>query len=190
MSAEDLPTQYIDASAVRLTQRGLTLLEMLITIAILAIAAATVAPMFSDDSQLRTMGAARILASDIELAQVLTISHPNDPVVVRLEPDKAMYWLAYASDSETPMPRPDNGDPYLVQFGEGRARSTQGVTLALDQISNNMLEFEASGALVDFASSPLIQLSQNGSAITLAVAPMTGSITEHSGTIDEYKKAK
>src|SRR5687768_8139513 len=100
-----------------------TLVEMLVTVAVLALVAASVAPMFSDDRNLRVVAAARILSSDIEFAQVLTISKPEEPVVVRFDPANNTYWLAYAYDTETPMPRPDGGEPYLVELGTGRARS-------------------------------------------------------------------
>src|SRR5688572_18314175 len=82
-------------------QRAFTLLEMLVTMVIAATVAAIVAPMFSDDSRLRVMAASSIVASDIELAQVMTISRPDKPVVVSFDADGATYWLAYASSPGT-----------------------------------------------------------------------------------------
>jgi prepilin-type N-terminal cleavage/methylation domain-containing protein len=171
------------------TLRGsaFTLVEMLVTIAILALVAATVAPMFSDERGLRVVAAARILSSDIELAQVLTISRPAEPVVVRFDAATSTYWLAYAYDTETPLPRPDNGEPYLVEFGVGRARSAMDVLMALDGVTSDMIEFESSGALVDFATTPMIELSSGPSAVTLSISPMTGSILEQQGTIGSLK---
>lgn len=156
---------------------------MLLTVAILALIAATVTPMLNDDRGLRVVAAARILSSDIELAQVLTIAKPSEPVVVRFDAAKNTYWLAYAYDTETPLPRPDNGEPYLVELGVGRARSALGVSLSLADVTNDMIEFESSGALIDFATTPMIELGSGGSAITLSISPMTGSILEQQGSI-------
>lgn len=164
-----------------------TLVEMLVTVAILALVAATVAPMFSDERGLRVVAAARILSSDLELAQVLTISQPNKPVVVRFDAPANTYWLAYAFDTETPIPRPDNGEPYLVQLGSGRASSALGVSMALEGITNDMIEFESSGALVDFATTPMIEFSSGAHAVTISISPMTGSILEQQGTIAALK---
>ena len=164
-----------------------TLVEMLVTIAILALLAASVAPMFNDERGLRVVAAARILSSDLELAQVLTISKPSEAVVVRFDSAKNTYWLAYAYDTETPLPRPDNGEPYLVELGVGRARSALGVSLAVDGMTDDKIEFESSGALVDFATAPMIELSSGAHCITLSIAPMTGSILEQQGSIASLK---
>ena len=165
-----------------------TLLEMLVTITVLALTAAMVAPMFSDDGRLRVIAAASILSSDIELAQVMTISFPTDPVEVRFDTALQRYWLAYAADPDTPLVRIDNGEPYLVTLGQGRASSAAGVSMTLDQVTNDMLAFESSGGLTDFATTPRIQLGMSGNAITLTVAPMTGTVIENDGPIETPKE--
>src|SRR5688572_2454757 len=100
-----------------------TLIEVLVALTLVAALAAIVAPMFSDDSRLRVMAASSIISSDIELAQVMTISHPDNPVVVCFDPGNASYWLAYAADPDTPLSREDTGEPYQVTLGLDRARS-------------------------------------------------------------------
>jgi hypothetical protein len=133
------------------------------------------------------MAASRVLASDIELAQVMTIAHPDNPVVVRFDADEPRYWLAYASAPETPIAREDNGDPYDVTFGVGRARSAAGVTFTLDQTPSNTLEFAAHGGLSDFTIAPAIRLACNTRGIQLAVSASTGSITESEFTPEPAK---
>jgi len=158
-----------------------TLLEVLVVITILAVVAVLAAPSFSDDSRLRLMAASTILGSDIELAQVMTISQPENPVVVTLDVNQNRYWLAYASAPEVPMNRADTGDAYLVVMGEGRAATAIGVTLATTAISDDILVFNAQGGLEDFTAQPKITLALNGQWIELAIAPSTGTITETNG---------
>jgi len=161
--------------------RAFTLLEMLVTITVVAVVAAVVAPMFSDDNRLHLMAGSSVLASDIELAQVMTISFPDQAVVVKFDPSKQTYWLAYASDPDTPITRTDTNEPYLVMLGKGRALSAQGVQMQLVQVANDTLEFNAQGGLVDFTATPSIQLTRGGSKITLAVATATGTVSETGG---------
>ena len=160
-----------------------TLIEMLITLTVMATIAAVVAPMLSDDSRLRVMAASSIICSDIELAQVMTIAHPDQPVVVRFDPDNGCYWLAYAATPDTPLLRADNGESYEVEFGKGRARSAAGVTMTLEQAPNNTIGFAAHGGLTDFTTTPLVKVSKSTRGIQLAIAPNTGSITESEFTV-------
>lgn len=163
---------------VRVTKTAFTLLEMLVALTLMAALAAVVAPMFSDDSRLRVMAAASILASDIELAQVMTIAHPEQPVCVRFNPDKATYWLAYASAPDTPIVREDNGEIYEVMLGAGRARSAAGVSIAVANMTSNTITFAPHGGLNDFTSSPQITLTDGLRGIQLTVSANTGSVDE------------
>jgi prepilin-type N-terminal cleavage/methylation domain-containing protein len=157
---------------------GFTLLELLITISILAAAAILAAPAFRDDGRLRLMSASAIVQSDIELAQVLTMTHPEEPVVVRLDPANNRYWLAFDDDPSTPMPREPTGEPYLVVFGEGRARTVAGVTMTLTDVTDDLLRFTAQGGLEDFISQPQITLTLDGREIVLSIASTTGRVSE------------
>jgi prepilin-type N-terminal cleavage/methylation domain-containing protein len=158
-----------------------TLLEVLVVITILAVVAVLAAPSFSDDARLRLMAASTILGSDIELAQVMTISQPENPVVVTFDVSQNRYWLAYASAPEVPTTRADTGDAYLVVIGEGRAAAAIGVTLTTTAITDDILAFNAQGGLEDFTTQPKITLTLNGQWIELAIAPSTGTITETNG---------
>ena len=169
-------------SPVQSNRNGFTLMEMLVTITIIAVAATVVAPALQDDGRLRLMAASSVLSSDIELAQVMTISYPNEPVVVRFDPSSRKYWLAYASAPDTPITREGDGSPYEVTFGQGRAASAADVDIALSELSDNTLSFNAQGGLTNFTSTPAIQLSRTGGAITLSIAPTTGTVTETVGT--------
>jgi prepilin-type N-terminal cleavage/methylation domain-containing protein len=171
-----------------LKRRAFTLVEMLVTITIIAIVASVVAPMFSSDDRLHVMAASSVLSSDIELAQVMTISYPQDPVIVKFDPANRKYWLAYAATPNTPITREESNEPYVVVMGEGRASTAQGTALALDSVINNTLQFNAQGGLTNFNTQPLIEMTRGDAAITLSLAPTTGTVTEITGRIADIKK--
>ncbi len=166
----------------RTIRSAFTLFEMLITITILALVIVMAAPSFTDDSRLRLMAASSIMTSDIELAQVMTIAAPEDPVIVQFVPDTSTYWLAYADTPTTPLTRVDTGEDYLVTLGVGRASSAEGVTFTISDFpDDDQLEFNAQGGLTDFTLTPQITLNHDDESIILTVAPTTGTVTESEG---------
>jgi len=160
------------------TRRGVTLIDLMMTITIIIVAGVLVTPKFSDDARLRLIAAAGLVTSDIELAQVMTISHPAEPVVVSFDPTNDRYWLAYADAPGVPIPRHDNGRPYLVTFGKDRARGATGVSLNLTDMAGNVLGFDAQGGIADISAQPVIRLLVGTSFIDLRIAPTTGTITQ------------
>ncbi len=160
------------------TRRGVTLIDLMMTITIIIVAGVLVTPTLSDDTHLRLAAAAGLVTSDIELAQVMTISHPADPVVVSFDPANDRYWLAYADAPGIPIPRPDNGRPYLVTFGQDRARSAVGVALSLTDVTGNVLGFDAQGGIADISAQPVVRLLLGSSFIDLRIAPTTGTINQ------------
>ncbi len=86
-------------------RRAFTLIEMLVTLTIIMVAAAIVIPRLRDDSQFRLIAASQLMASDIELAQIMTITNPQDPTLVRFNPSAGEYWLAAASAPDDPIDR-------------------------------------------------------------------------------------
>ena len=162
-------------------RRAVTLIELMVTIMIIVVAASIMLPEFSNDSRFRLMGAARMLASDIEMAQVMTIANPQQPMIVRFDGTNATYWLAYADTPETPIPGPAASGPYKVTFGEGRAKSAEGVSFTLNDIPDEKLVFNVQGGIDDLTTQPIITLNSDTRWIKLSIAPTTGTITETSG---------
>ena len=162
-------------------RRAVTLIELLVTIMIIVVAASIMLPEFSNDSRFRLMGAARMLASDIEMAQVMTIANPQQPMIVRFDGTNTTYWLAYADTPETPIPGPAASGPYKVTFGEGRAKSAEGVSFTLNDIPDEKLVFNVQGGIDDLTTQPIITLNSDPRWIKLSIAPTTGTITETSG---------
>ncbi len=161
-----------------LRARAFTLLEIMVVVTIMAVVASVILPLAMKDTGLRLTAAAVVLRSDIELAQVMSVSYPNDPVVVVFDVEEGKYWLAFADDPGTPIYRADNGEPYEVVLGYGRTSSALGVELELTDVGDNTIEFDAQGALVDFTATPQITLNLDDESITLTISPTTGSITE------------
>ncbi len=172
------------------SRRGFTRIELMMTMTIIAVLAAIVLPKFGNDYRLRMFAATRVLTSDIELAQVMTISHPDRPVVVYFD-TTTKYWLAYADSPETPIPRADTGRPYVVQLCTGRMAAAAGPTVMHIHFTNvygdKTLRFNAQGGLVDFNPPPQLYIhvkDQNGAEklrVTLDISPTTGTITEIAG---------
>jgi type II secretory pathway pseudopilin PulG len=160
---------------------GFTLFDLMITITVMIIMAAVLIPHLQDNTQLRIIAASRLLSSDIEVAQVMTIGNPQEPIVVRLSPDDHEYWLATAADPETPIKRPGSVEDYRVTFGKGRARSAAGVQIALVDLPHNALAFNAQGGVAELNTQPEIKLLLGTRWIKLGIAPITGSISETDG---------
>ena len=158
--------------------RGFTLLEMLLTITILATLAAVAVPMMADTNRVRVRAAVDVLISDLELAQVMNISYPDDPVIVRFDTARSRYWIADADTPTTPINREDTGEPYLVTLGSGRASVAQGVTLQIQDMTANTVEFNSQGGLTDFNAAPIMTLSLNGEIVSLSIVATTGTIFE------------
>jgi prepilin-type N-terminal cleavage/methylation domain-containing protein len=163
-------------------RRAFTLLELLVAIAILSLLVAAIVPAMSDDSDVRLRSTAAVVISDIEYAQVMTISDPREPVMVVFDPRDATYWLAFESDPAQPIARPGSGEPYEVTFGHGRAWAAEGVILSVANMPGNTLRFNAQAGLKDFTSAPAIRLEiaggRSNSRIDINIAPITGRITE------------
>ncbi len=162
--------------------RGFTLIELLVTVAIISVTAVLIAPTLQSDDHFRLLAASSIMRSDIELAQVMTISTPQDPIVVRFDTANNQYWLALASSPDIPIIREDTEEPYLITIGQGRAVSALGVSFTTLDLKSDTLEFNPQGGLVDFASSPSIIFTSTERWIQVDITPTTGRMTETAGS--------
>ena len=170
--------------AARASRRAFTLLDIFVTMAVMLLVAALVLPgsAVGSDAQTRLLAAGTIIASDLEYAQVHNITYPDNPVVVRFDATENRYWLAFASDIDTPMPRPDNGDPYDVRLGVGRAAAAAGASLTLADIPSDTLQFNAHGGIDGLISSPVITLDIDDRWFSITISPVTGSIIDDRGS--------
>jgi prepilin-type N-terminal cleavage/methylation domain-containing protein len=162
----------------RSERRGFTLLELMVTVALMAAVAATVLPAFQDEARLELNSAANLVSSDIELAQVINITAPGQPLILRFDPGGNRYWLARPEAPLVAVPAPGRTEPYLVQLGAGRATHSAGVTMEIEGMSGDALAFSAQGGLSDLGTTPAVILRQGDRSIRVTVSPATGTVTQ------------
>lgn len=154
---------------------GFTLINMLITVAVMAIVAAAVMPSLARGNQMNVSGAAYLLASDLEYAQSISLAQPDDPAVLRFDVGAGVYWIARASDPDTPIFRSNGRDPYRVTLGEGEAVQARDVAITLANSPDDTIGFDGFGRLTT-AADAVVTLTSAESARTLTVDADTGFV--------------
>ena len=124
------------------------------------------------------------------MLSLVDLLQPYDTVVVRFEPSRNTYWLASAFDTETPITRPDDGRPYLVEFGVGRASGAEGVSMTTLQMPGNIISFNPHGGIDAFMTEPMIELTCGEQIMSIQISPMTGLVTEIDGKVSDPAPAK
>lgn len=143
-------------------------------VAVLSIISALAVPMFrgQDTTQLRE--AAKLLAADLDAAKFESMTHADDLRLVVFDTTNHTYHIAAASDPTTPITNPVDGQPYLVDFGEGRASALGIVQIqSVDLDGDDELGFGLYGQL-DQATTATITLAANDAELTLTLDPATG----------------
>ncbi|MHC2066830.1 pilus assembly FimT family protein [Bremerella sp. T1] len=92
---------------IRNARQGLTLIEILITVAILGILAATIIPQFGAAAPDQVRGAAQIIASDLDYARSLAISN-NSQYEITFQPSRNAYVLEHSGTNTQLDDLPDN----------------------------------------------------------------------------------
>lgn len=156
--------------------RAFTMIELMLSLSVLAIACALIIPLSGSTTLARADAAARILRADIEYAQVRTIAHPNDPVSIVLAEDGSGWWVARASDTGVPLPHETTGEPYEVILGHGRASMTASVGVDSTGLHGRILRFDSLGGLSGHVANPVFSLRCETSEVQLTVHASTGFI--------------
>ena len=158
-------------------RRAISMIEILIVVLILAIAASLAVPMWSDADVTRLRAAADLLAADLAFAQVESISHGDDLRLVVFDTDNNQYHIAASSDPDTPITNPVGNQPYVTQFGQGRAAELTGVTISGYSLGgDDQVQFGIYGQL-DQTTDATISLACAGRSITLTLDAVTGEVT-------------
>jgi prepilin-type N-terminal cleavage/methylation domain-containing protein len=154
--------------------RGLTLIEIMVTLTCMAIAMAIVMPALGDRSADQLRGAAQMLIADLEYAQSESMSHGDDPRVLVVESDKAGYHIGTKSAPGTAVANPLGGMPYVTRFGLGRANALTGVRVSAYSLGgDDQLGFGVLGQL-DQTVAATITLQCGNRSVVVTVDPTTG----------------
>lgn len=158
------------------------MIEMMIVVAVLGIIGAMAIPMFSSTDPTKLAAAASILAADIDAARAESIGHGEDLRRLVIDADNQTWYIAAASDTDTPINHPDTGLPYTRTLGRGELDQLQGVTIDAYQLDtstendDNQLGFELYGQ-TDQTTDATITLAAGESRITVTINAATGEVT-------------
>jgi prepilin-type N-terminal cleavage/methylation domain-containing protein len=168
-------------NTVQTVRRGFTMIEMVVVLVILAIAAAIVVPMASSAGTTQLRAAVNIVAADLEYAKSMAISRGQRYAVV-FDPATETYRIA--DESGTTIAHPvKQGFPYSVDFrADSRLGSVDIVTASFDgatAVSFDYLgsPYSGTGPGATPMNSGVITLRAGGTMRTVSVEPVTGFIS-------------
>ncbi len=175
--AQPADTQIVEMHAPPVRpHRAFSLVEVIIVVVIISIAAVLVVPMFSATNQSRLIAAAQLLAADLDFAKVESITHSDDPRTMVFDSSGAWYYIAAASDTDTPVTNPIGNLPYRTTFGNDRAAEMVGVTIVSTAVGDDdQLAFGAFGQ-IDQTTAAEITLGIGDYRITVSVDPASSEI--------------
>jgi len=159
---------------------GFTLVELLIVIVIIAIAALTAIPMMSSAASVQIRSAANMLTADLEYAKSMSISRGQNFSVV-FNKDTESYRIE--DQSSTVIPHPvKKGFDYEINFStDGRLDKVDIVDADFDPGSDNTITFDYLGSPYSGTTSPLnngvISLQAGGTTTTVRVEAVTGFVS-------------
>ncbi|MFH1884172.1 MAG: GspH/FimT family pseudopilin [Planctomycetota bacterium] len=159
---------------------GFTLVELLIVIAIIMIAALTAIPMMSSAASVQIRSAANMLAADLEYAKSMAISRAQYFSVV-FDKNTESYWIEDQDGIVIPHPV-KKGFNYVIDFqNDGRLNKVDIVDADFDATSE--VKFDYLGSPYNGGSPPtplnsgVISLQAGGTTTTVTVEAVTGFIS-------------
>ena len=152
-----------------------TLIELMIVIVIIGIAAGLVLPGFQQSTDTQLRAAAQILVADLEYAQTESRVHGDDLRLVVFDPAAGSYFLAASSAPATPIAHPIDKKPYRIRWGQGRAHRLADVTLGgLSLGGDDQVKFGVYGQL-DQTTDGLIRLAAGPRSIEITLDAISGA---------------
>lgn len=158
--------------------RGFTLVELLIVIAIISIAALTAIPMMSSAASMQIRSAANMLTADLEYAKSMAISRAQYfSVIFDASADSYRIEDQYGNVLPHPVKK---GFNYVIDFqNDGRLKKVDIVSVDFDTTSK--VTFDYLGSPYNGSSTPLnngvVNLQAGGTTTTITVEPVTGYVS-------------
>jgi prepilin-type N-terminal cleavage/methylation domain-containing protein len=165
-------------SNARMARPGFTLIELMIVVVILAIAAAIVVPMASSAGSMQLRAAGNMVAADLEYAKSMSISRGQKYSVV-FDPTNGAYWVKDQNGNTIAHPV-NQGSLYSVSFpNDSRLNQVNIANVSFD--GTNAVSFDYLGSPFNGSggnlNSGVIILQAGGLTKTVNVEPVTGYIS-------------
>lgn len=151
--------------------RGFTLIEIVIMVVIIAIAALTAVPMMSSAASMQIRSAANMITADIEYAKSMAISRGQDFSVV-FDENTDSYRIEDQDSNVIPHPV-KKGFDYAIDFQNDSRLNKVDIT-NIDFNTTNRVQFNCLGS-PDYGGT--ISLDADGTTVTITVEPVTGFIS-------------
>ena len=169
--------------SLRSSGKGFTLVEIILVVAILAIAAVMVIPMISSGAEMQLRSAADIVAADLEYAKSMAISRGQNFSVV-FDKNTESYRIVDQNDITIRHPV-KKGFDYAVDFrSDSRLDKVDIFNVVFEPDASQTITFDSlgspySGSGITPLNSGVITLKagSSGSTITVNVEPVTGYIS-------------
>jgi prepilin-type N-terminal cleavage/methylation domain-containing protein len=152
-------------------RRGFTVIEILIVLVIMTIAALTAVPMMSSASSVQIRSAASMIAADLEYAKSMAISRGQN-YSVRFDQNADSYRIVDQGNIVIQHPV-KKGFNYIVDFQSDTRLNRVDITGA-NFSGNPDVEFDSMGSP---QSGGTISLQAGGTTVTIMVVPITGYIS-------------
>lgn len=157
--------------SLRGVRSGFTMVEILIVVVIIAIAALTAVPMMTSAAGVQIRSAANMIAADIEYAKSMAISRGQN-YSVEFDKNTERYWIEDQDGNVIPHPV-KKGFNYEIDFRNDNR---------LNKVDITNVDFNATGCVTfDFLGSPVnggtVSLQAGGTTSIVRVEPVTGFIS-------------
>ena len=156
----------------KLEKNGFTLIEIIIVVVILSIAALLAIPMLGNSGDIQVRAAGDMIAADLEYAKGMAVSRQK-PYTVVFSDSAESYSIKDANG--TVIKHPVNGKPYSVNFTTDSRISQVNISSLVDFGGTSQVEFDSVGKPVNGGGK--IFLAGGGKTVTVSVDAVTGYIS-------------
>jgi len=157
--------------------RGFTMIEIIIVVVIITIAAMVAIPMMTSAASMQIRSAANMIAADLEYAKSMAISKGQNFSVV-FDQITETYSIRNQKDAIIPHPV-KKGFDYTVDFRDERLNKVDIADVDFDATSE--IKFDYLGSPYNGSGTPLnigvISLEAGGTTMEVTVEPVTGFIS-------------